>query len=162
MRRPGFLGLLLVATLASAQDGARVVVSNLDLETYRLAVSAERRAIMEANIVVGLDRRARFFALYDEYEKDRAPADTERFSVMQRYAAARSGVSEPQAMALVSAVASLQLKEIQLRAKHAEKIGKELGGHVGARFYQVDDVVTTTLRLRALQSVQITPPAAPR
>jgi hypothetical protein len=61
-------------------------------------------------------------------------------------------------MALVSAVASLQLKEIQLRAKYAEKIAKEMGGLVGARFYQVDDVVSTTLRLKALQSVELTAP----
>jgi len=159
MKRLCFAGcLLLVGALASAQDSARVVVSNMDLETYRLAVSAERRSIMEANIVVGLDKRRRFFELYDEYEKDRAPADTERFSVMQRYAAARTGVTEPQAMALVSAVASLQLKEIQLRARYAEKIAKEMGGLVGARFYQVDDVVNTTLRLKALQSVELTAP----
>lgn len=159
MRRTISLAFLLLGSLASAQDGSRVAVNKLDLETYRLALSAERRGIMEANIAVSLDKRSRFFEVYDEYEKDRAPNDTERFSVMQRYAQARQGVSEPQAMALVRAVANLQLKEIQLRERYAEKIGKEFGGLVGARFYQVDDVVTTTIRLNALQSVEITKPA---
>jgi hypothetical protein len=150
--------LVLAGGLASAQDGSRVAVNKLDLETYRLALSAERRGIMEANIVIPLDQRTKFFAVYDDYEKDRAPNDTERFSVMQRYAQARQGVSEPQAMALVRAVASLQLKEIQLRERYAEKISKDFGGLVAARFYQVDDVVTTTIRLNALQSVEIAKP----
>jgi hypothetical protein len=157
MRRTLSLLFLLLGGYASAQD--RVAVNKLDLETYRLALSAERRGIMEANIDIPLDKRRRFFEVYDDYEKDRAPNDTERFSVMQRYAQARAGVSEPQAMALVRAVASLQLKEIQLRERYAEKIGKEFGGLVGARFYQVDDVMTTTIRLNALQSVEITKPA---
>ena len=59
---------------------------------------------------------------------------------------------------MVRAVATLQVKEIQLRERYADRIGKEFGGMVGARFYQVDDVMTTTMRLNALQSVEIATP----
>jgi len=150
------VAVALVAVGAAAQEGGpRVTVGQLDLETYRYAVSAERRSIMETNIGLELARRPKFFTIYDDYDKDRGPVDTERFALLQRYAAAQSGVSEPQAMALVRAVAGLQIKEIQLRSRYADRIEKELGGLVGARFYQVDDVVTTAIRFNALQGVPL-------
>ena len=162
--RPALAVALVAISAAAAQEGGpRVTVGQLDLETYRYAVSAERRSIMEANIGIDQARRPKFFAIYDEYDKDRGPVDTERFGLLQRYAAAQSGVSEPQAMALVRAVAGLQIKEIQLRSRYADRIAKELGGLVGARFYQVDDVVTTAIRLNALQGVPLAgAPQAPR
>jgi hypothetical protein len=149
------LALFLLGAAATAQEGPRVSVGNLDLETYRSALSAERRAIMEANIGLDPQRRLKFFAIYDDFDKERAPLDVERFSLLQRYAAVQSAVSEPQAMALARAVANLQIREIQLRSRYADKIGKELGGLVGARFYQVDDVVTTAYRLNSLQSIPL-------
>jgi hypothetical protein len=162
--RSALVAFLVVASAAAGQEGGpRVTVGQLDLETYRYAVSAERRSIMEANIGIDLARRPKFFAIYDDYDKDRRPVDTERFGLLQRYAAAQSGVSEPQAMALVRAVAGLQIKEIQLRSRYADRIDKELGGLVGARFYQVDDVITTAIRLNALQGVPLAgAPQAPR
>jgi hypothetical protein len=150
------LALLLVAPAPAQEEGPRVAVGKLDLDTYRAALAAERRAIMEANIGLDPERRLRFFTVYAEYEKEREPVDVERFSLLQRYAAAKLAVSEPQAMALARAVAGLQIKEIQLRSRYADRIAKELGGLVGARFYQVDDVVTTAHRLNALQSIPLT------
>ena len=150
------LALFLLGAPVHAQDqGPSVSVGNLDLETYRAALSAERRAIMGANISLDPERHLRFFAIYDDYEKERRPVDIERFSLLQRYAAAQSGLSEPQAMALVRAVAGLQIKEIQHRSRYADRVGKELGGLVGARFYQVDDVISTAHRLNSLQSIPL-------
>ena len=150
------LALFLLAAVNAQEQGPTVSVGRLDLETYRAALSAERRAIMAANISLDPERRLRFFATYDDYDKERGPVDVERFSLLQRYAAAQSGLSEPQAMALARAVAGLQIKEIQLRSRFADRIGKELGGLVGARFYQVDDVVSTAHRLNSLQAIPLT------
>jgi hypothetical protein len=145
-----------VATAVPAQETAPTMnVGQLDLETYRYAVSAERRSIMGANLELDVERRTRFFGIYDDYAKDRVPLDNERFSLVQRYAAAQAGLSDPQAMALVRAVAALQIKEIQLRSRYAERIDKEMGGRVGARFYQVDDVITTATRLNSLQGIPL-------
>ena len=153
--RPFVVALLLAASARAQETGPRVTVGNLDVETYRYALSAERRSIMEANINLDLDRRPRFFAIYDEFDKEREPLDKERFSLLQRYASAQSGVSEPQAMALVRAVAALHLREIQLRLRYADRIHKDMGGLVGARFYQLDDVVTTAIRLNSLRGIPL-------
>jgi hypothetical protein len=147
-------GSLILAVAAFGQETApRVEVSELDLETYRYAISAERRTVMEANLGLDVERRMAFFKIYDECEKERGPLDRERLSLLRRYV--QSALSDPQAMALVRAVSSLQVKEIDLRARCAGRLEKALGGRVGARYYQVDDVVTTATRLNSLQSVPL-------
>jgi hypothetical protein len=143
----------LAAAVFGQETAPRVGVSDLDLETYRIAISAERRTVMEANLGLDVERRVTFFKIYDECEKDRGPLDRERFSLLQRYAT--STLNDPQAMALVRAVAALQVKEIDLRSRCAGRLEKALGGRVGARYYQVDDVVTTATRLNSLQSVPL-------
>jgi hypothetical protein len=150
--------VLVLASAAGAPQGAQVTMGNLDVETYRYALSTERRTIMEANINLDLARRPQFFALYDVYDKEREPIDKERFSLLQRYASVQTGSSEPQAIALIRAVSALQIKEIQLRSRYADRINKEkdLGGLVAARFYQVDDIITTAIRLNTLQGVPLT------
>jgi hypothetical protein len=156
-KRPAPFVLAFVAAAVSAQTpGPQVGVGQLDFETYQSALSAERRSIMGANIGLDVAQRERFFALYDAFEKEREPLDRERFGVLQRWAAGQSGLSAPQAMALVRAVAGLQIKEIELRSRHADRIDKAMGGLVGARFYQVDDFVTTATRLNSLQGVTLT------
>ena len=152
------LAVALAATTLSAQQpvpGPRVTVGQLDLDTYRYAISAERRSIMEANIGLDVERRLKFFALYESYDKDREPLDTERFSALKRYADAQMSLSDPPAMALVRAVAVLQIKEIQLRSRYADRFEREMGAKVAARFYQVDDVITTAIRLNSLQSIPL-------
>ena len=65
------------------QGGPRVGVTNLDLETYRSLVSAERRTVMAANIGLDIARSTRFFEIYDTFDRDRAPLDTERFALLR-------------------------------------------------------------------------------
>jgi hypothetical protein len=154
------LGLLVLGAVVpgpghTQPTGPRVGVTDLDLETYRSLISAERRAVMGANIGLEIGRRARFFEIYDVFDRDRAPLDAERFSLLKRYTASYTSLSDPQAMALVRAMASLQTREIELRSRHAGQVEKALGGKVAARFYQVDDVVTTAARLNSLQGIPL-------
>jgi len=81
-----WLGAVL-GVLAAARLGAQTVaVSNLDESTYRYAVTEERRNIFAANLALGPEERERFWAVYDDYAKERAQLDKERFSLLQRYA----------------------------------------------------------------------------
>jgi len=151
----GLVAAVSGALASGQQPGPRVGVQQLDPETYRLAVSAERRSIMGVNIGLEVEQRTRFFSIYDEFDKERKPLDLERFSLLQRYASSYSGLSDPQAMALVRAMASLQTREIELRSRFASRVEKAFGGKVAARFYQVDDVVTTASRLQSLQGIPL-------
>jgi hypothetical protein len=154
--------ILLTAVLgvvASARLGAQTVaVSNLDADTYRYAVTAERRNIFAANLALGPEERERFWNVYDEYVKEREPLDRERFSLLERYAQSYANLNDDQAMALALATGRLQVSDVELRLKYAGILRKKMSGRVAARFFQIDDYVTTAMRMNSLAGVPLVAP----
>jgi hypothetical protein len=158
-RRTWLAAFVLVAVASPGRLGAQtVVVSNLDEATYRLALTEERRNIFAANLALGPEERDRFWKIYDEYVKEREPIEKERFSLLQRYAQSYTDISDDQAMALALASGRVQVTEVQLRLKYAEILRKKMSGRVAARFFQIDDYVTTAVRMKWLSGVPLVAP----
>lgn len=148
-----------LGVLAAARAGAQTVgVTKLDETTYRYAMTEERRNIFAANLALGPEERERFWAVYDDYTKEREPLDKERFSLLQRYAQSYASLSDEQAMALALASGRLQVSEVELRLKYAAVMRKKMSGRVAARFFQIDDYVTTALRMNSLSGVPLVAP----
>jgi hypothetical protein len=150
---------LAVGLLAASPLGAQTVtLSKLDETTYRYAVTEQRRNIFAANLALNPDERERFWAVYDEYGKEREPLDKERFSLLQRYAQSYANLSDDQAMALALASGRLQVTEVELRLKYAATLRRKMSGRVAARFFQIDDYVTTAIRMNFLSGVPLVTP----
>jgi hypothetical protein len=154
LRTASVLALALASGSAQGEQ-PNVTVSQLDEDTYRYAVTAERRQVVATNIGLATAELQRFWAVYDEFEKERAPLEKERFSILARYAQSYASLSDAQAMALVMASSQVQLAEIQLRAKYAQQLSRKISGHAGARFFQIDDYVTTAQRTNSLRGIPL-------
>jgi hypothetical protein len=150
----------LVAILAARPLGAQTVsVTNLDESTFLHATSEERRTIFAANLALGPEERDRFWKVYDEYAKEREAVDKERFAILQRYTQSYTEMSDENAMAIVLVLGRLQISDVQLRLKYAEVLRKKMSGRVAARFFQIDDYVTTATRMNSLTGVPLVAPA---
>lgn len=158
MARRTWLAVALGALAAIPLAAQTVTVSKLDESTYRHAVTEERRSIFAANLALGPEERERFWAIYDEYGKEREPLDKERFSLLQRYAQSYANLSDDQAMGLALASGRLQVSEVELRLKYAATLRKKMSGRVAARFFQIDDYVTTAMRMNFLSGVPLVAP----
>lgn len=153
-----WLGAL--AVLAAAGAGAQTVsVGKVDATTYHYAVTEERRNVFAANLALGPAERDRFWAVYDEYVKEREPLDKERFAILERYAQSYANLSDDQAMALALASGKLQVSDVELRLKYAGILRKKMSGRVAARFFQIDDYVTTAMRMNSLSGIPLVSPA---
>jgi hypothetical protein len=155
MPRTAWLPAVLVVFAAGGASAQTVAVGNLDEGMYREMVTEQRRQVVSANLDLGVAERERFWKIYDDYVKERDPIEKERFSLLQRIAQTGAGVSEDQAMALALASGRLQIAEIQLRLKYAEELRRKMSGRVAARFFQIDDFVTTALRANSLQGIPL-------
>ena len=158
MPRRIWLGALLCVAGAAGSRAQNVTVSRLDETTYRYAVTEERRNIFAANLALGPGERERFWSVYDDYAKERTPLDKERFSLLERYAQSYAALNDEQAMAIAIASGRLQLAEVELRLKYAEAMRKKMSGRVAARFFQIDDYVTTAMRMNSLSGVPLVAP----
>jgi hypothetical protein len=149
----------LVAVLAAGGLGAQTVaVPNVDEPTYRYAVTEERRNIFAANLALGPEERERFWKIYDEYVKEREPLEKERFALLQRYAQSYSAITDDQAIAIALVSGRLQIADVQLRLKYAETLRRKMSGRVAARFVQIDDYVTTAMRMNSLSGIPLVAP----
>lgn len=151
---PVALGILASGPLS----GQTITASRVDAATFHLATAEERRNVFAANLALGPEERERFWPIYDDYEKERAALEKERFSLLQRYAQSYSSISDDQAMALVLASGRLQVADVQLRLKYAEALRRKMSGRVAARFFQIDDYVTTAMRMNSLTGVPLVAP----
>ena len=149
----------LVAVLAASRLGAQTVgISNLDEPTYRAVVTEERRNVFAANVGLGPEERERFWKIYDQYVKEREPVEKERFSLLQRYAQGGAVISDDQALALALVSGRIQILEVQLRLKYTEELRRKMSGRVAARFFQIDDYVTTAMRANSLPAIPLVSP----
>ena len=158
MPRRAWLPVAVGVLAAIRLEAQTVTVSKLDESTYRYAVTEERRNIFAANLALDPDQRERFWTVYDEYGKEREPLDKERFSLLQRYAQSYASLSDDQAMALALASGRLQLSEVELRLKYAATLRRKMSGRIAARFFQIDDYVTTAMRMNFLSGVPLVAP----
>ena len=158
MPRRTWLAALAVALAASRLEAQTVGVSKLDEATFRHAATEERRSIFAANLALGPDELQRFWKIYDEYAKEREQLDKDRFALLQRYAQSYAGMSDDQAMAIVLSSGRLQLSDVQLRLKYTDALRKKMSGRVAARFFQIDDYVTSALRMNMLSGVPLVAP----
>src|SRR4029453_3771967 len=151
MRTRTWLPLAVGVLTAIRLDAQTVTVSKLDEATYRHAITEERRNIFAANLALGPEEREGFWTIYDEN-------DRERFSLLQRYAQSYANLSDDQAMALALASGKLQVSEVELRLKYAASLRRKMSGRVAARFFQIDDYVTTAMRMNFLSGVPLVAP----
>jgi hypothetical protein len=154
------IGLAAVlGVLGTAPLGAQTVsVPRIDQTTYQYAMTEERRNIFAANLALGPEERERFWAVYDDYVKEREPLDKERYSLLERYAQSYATLNDDQAMALALASGRLQLSDVELRLKYAAVLRKKMSGRVAARFFQIDDYITTATRMNSLSGVPLVAP----
>ena len=148
-----------LGVLAAIPLGAQTVsLSNVDETTYRHAVTEERRNIFSANLALGPAERDRFWSVYDDYVKERDPLEKQRFSLLQRYADTYANLSDDQAMALALASGRVQVSDVELRLKYAGILRKKMSGRVAARFFQIDDYLTTATRMNSLSGIPLVAP----
>jgi hypothetical protein len=158
MRRRIWLSAALGVLGAAGVAAQTVAVSNLDEATYQIVLSEERRNVFAANLALGPDERERFWAVYDEYAKERVILDKQRFALLARFAQTYANLSDDQAMAIALASGRLQISDVELRLKYAAILRKKMSGRVAARFFQIDDHVTTSMRMQSLSGIPLVAP----
>lgn len=158
MSKRTWLPALVLAVAASRLEAQTVAVTKLDEATFRHAAIEERRSIFAANLALPPGELVRFWEIYDEYAKERAVIETQRFTLLQRYAQSYAALNDEQAMAIVLASGQLQVSDVQLRLKYTDRLRKKMSGKVAARFFQIDDYVTSSLRMNMLSGVPLVAP----
>lgn len=153
-------GTALQAESKQAPQVTQVNINQISLspEMIKYAVTAERRAIFTAaleDLLVDPTAKSTFWDIYNAYEKERGTVTDSRMNIVAEYAANFTTMSDAKVKELLKSSYKTQAKELSIRKKYAAQLSKKVNATVAGRFWQVDDFITSAIKVSLLSSVPL-------
>jgi hypothetical protein len=144
--------ILLIAALFLASFGwAQSNKEEVDL--LQAAFGMEKKQVV-ANFVKPSDtQKDAFWKLYDEYETQRKELGKQRIALLSQYADQYLTMTGVQADTWTKKVIELQKKTDALLNLYYGKVKLISDGIVATQFYQIENYILTTIRMKILQNV---------
>jgi hypothetical protein len=146
------LALLAAAVLATTPAPARTAEpaaatpEKSELATLVQTIRANRRALIGVNLALNEADAAKFWPLYDEYEKALAPIGDRMAKLVEQYIASFATLSNDDALQLIKAYGDNDLARMQVRRSFIDRFAEILPGRTVARFYQIENKMDAVLR----------------
>lgn len=137
---------------SSPATGGKTTVNQ---EMLRRALTEGRRKLFSAGMDLSPKEFEAFWGIYGDFEKEKEAIDQTRLAALKDLAAHYKTMTGAQALAVVAQSAEIQSKEIAVRKKYADLMGQKVSPAAGARFWQIDDYITTALRLDLLDNIPL-------
>jgi hypothetical protein len=109
-----------------------------------------RRDVFETGMRLDDRQKDTFWNIYADFDRQRAELTDQTLRLVRSYTTDYDTLTNEQARKMMDEAAGIADKQVKLRRKYADRISKKLGGRVGARFYQIDDYLSTAARLDVL------------
>jgi hypothetical protein len=116
-------------------------------ELIRNAFKSEKKSIVAEFLTMTKEDAAKFWPVYEEYEKERSPFALRRIRLIESYVDNYEKLDDASTNKLVEESASIQKNELMLREKYYALLKKSISTSVAARFYQIEDVINVVVRM---------------
>jgi hypothetical protein len=154
MRQSIWIALIAVTCLVSqaiAQDHPNP--SGQSLTRAQIELTTARRDIFQKAMRLEDQQKDTFWNIYGEYDRQRSKLIDRTVDLLNDYVTSYDTLTNEQATKMMHEAATLLEKQVKLRLKYADEISQKLGGRVGARFFQIDDFMSTEVRLDVLSHI---------
>ncbi len=135
-----------------------VLQPNISPEIIKYAVTTERRAIFTAateDLLTTPATKSAFWDVYNAFEKEREAVTDARMNIIAEYAKNFLTMSDMKVKELLKSSYKTQSKELALRKKYAGQMAKKVNATVAGRFWQVDDFITSAVKISILSNVPL-------
>ncbi|MGH8173414.1 MAG: hypothetical protein ACREPX_09710 [Rhodanobacteraceae bacterium] len=123
---------------STTADTAHAPDTDKALAKYREAMQAQRSDIMAKGMTLSADQAAKFWPLYEQYQKEQNVIIDKQIDAVQNYAANYQTLDDKQAIAYVTALLDRDSKMEALRMKWLGKFQQAVPGGIAARAIQID------------------------
>jgi len=135
------LTLALAAPLWGAGEATKA-----DMEIVRDAIRANKKALVSANVTLTGEEAARFWPVYDRYQKELAAVNDRFAKVLTDYAASFEDLSNDKAMALAEDYLAAEAGRLKVRRAYFDALAKVLPGRKAVRVYQIENKIDAVVR----------------
>ena len=137
-------GLSAMAVRAAPPPTGQAAQANLDVLLD--AIRSNRKALVAVNLKLTDDEAAKFWPVYDRYQKEINAVGDRLVGVIQDYTANFSGLSDDKATKLVDDYLAAEADRVKVKRAYVDEFAKTLPGRKVARFYQIENKMDAVIR----------------
>ncbi|HVO99778.1 MAG TPA: hypothetical protein VMT15_17015 [Bryobacteraceae bacterium] len=154
------LGIMVVAGIpAAAQTATAEQTREANLQAYismlRKDVKADKVSILTELMVLSPEEAAKFWPVYNEYDKALTKLADERIVFIRMYADSYASMTSEKATKIAMGLMDLEAKRVELRRQYFIRLSKTLTPIDAARWLQVESQLEKLLDLQILANLPI-------
>jgi hypothetical protein len=142
------LSLILAASAAAlrAEEPVAGQAAEAELDVLLSAIRSNRKALVAVNLTLTDEEAAKFWPVYDRYQKEINAVGDRALAVIQDYIASFKDVSNEKAMKLVEDYLAAEADRVQVRRTYIPEFTAILPGRKVARLYQIENKMDAVIR----------------
>jgi hypothetical protein len=131
-------------------------VTRVDLEKLKSVLQQEREAIFIEAMQLTVSQATVFHPISVDFNNEKRVLDDLLIKLIIRYANNYTLLDKEIMNDFIKRSEKFQLKELSVRKKYYKRISNEISVEVASQFYEVDDFISTNLRLSVLTGLPFT------
>jgi hypothetical protein len=149
--------LLLAASAAAlhAEEPPAAPAEETNLALLLDAIRSNRRALVAVNLGLSDEEAARFWPVYDKYQRDLDAVGDRLAKIIQQYTASYREISNEAALKLVQDYLAVEADRVQVRRTYLPQFSKVLPGRTVARLYQIENKLDAVMRYDLAASIPV-------
>lgn len=150
------------AGLVRAEAPAQGKAEEATLDVLLSAIRANRKALVAANLNLTDDEAAKFWPIYDRYQKEIVTVGDRGLAVIQDYIASYKDASDEKAKKLVEDYLTAEADRVQVRRTFIPEFAAVLPGRKLARLYQIENKMDAVIRYDLASTIPVIDEEAPK
>ncbi|MFM7853442.1 MAG: hypothetical protein ACKO96_16360 [Flammeovirgaceae bacterium] len=132
------------------------VNNSAEIEKAKRELQRDRENIFIQALHLSTAQASVFHPIYVEFNKEKSTLDDELISMIVKYGENYQRLSNTLMRDFIQQTEKYQRRELAIRKKYYLKLSKAISIELASQFYEVDDFVSTTLRMNVLSGLPFT------
>jgi hypothetical protein len=149
-----FYLLILLSTIAINSHGQEG--TPIDLDKAKSQLQKDREKIFIEALQLSISQAAVFHPIYVKFNNEKRALDDEMITLFVNYGNNYQHLDLKLMTTFVAQSEKYQAKELSVRKKYYKLLSEAISIEIGSQFYEVDDFISTSLRLNILTGLPFT------
>lgn len=128
------------------------------------AIRANRKALVAVNLKMTDDEAAKFWPVYDSYQKEMNALGDRLVALLGDYGKSFHDMTDDKAMKILDEYLNIEAERVKVKRSYVEQFAKALPGRKVGRFYQIENKMDAVIRYEMAKTIPVveeesTPPA---
>jgi hypothetical protein len=149
------LMLFLSAAAGRAADPDAGDASKASIDSLLSAIRANRKAVVAVNVKLTDDEAAKFWPIYDSYQKEMNALGDRMVALLGDYGKSFHDMSDDKAMKILDEYLNIEADRVKVRRNYVAEFAKAIPGRKLARFYQLENKMDAVIRYEMAKTIPV-------